>query len=219
MFKSIVTSLGLAAALTLSIPAFSQPVAASADAAADSARLAAATRVVDRLWPSGTYRRMMDATLNQVMDQVTQSMFGMKASDFVPPADAKAKRDVGNKTMAEMAEQDDPHFRERMKITMDVMVREMVPLIEQTEPDVRAALARIYARDYSVAQLAELETFLKSPTGIAFSERWITATADPEMMKTLQSFIPKMMQAMPGIMQKAQAATAHLPAPKGQEKK
>ncbi len=97
MFKSVVTSLGLAAALTLSIPAFSQPVASSAEAAPDSVRLQAATRVVDRLWPSGTYRRMMDGTLNQVMDQVTQSMFGMKASDFVPTADEKAKREVGNK--------------------------------------------------------------------------------------------------------------------------
>ena len=40
---------------------------------------------------------MMDGTLNQVMDQVTQSMFGMKVSDFVPTADEKAKREVGNK--------------------------------------------------------------------------------------------------------------------------
>jgi hypothetical protein len=35
---------------------------------------AAAARVVDKLWPLGTYRRMMDGTMSKMMDRMMQAM-------------------------------------------------------------------------------------------------------------------------------------------------
>ncbi len=180
-------------------------------AALDAARTAAAVRVIDRLWPVGTYRRMMDGTLTQVMDKMMESMLGMRASDMMPP-DAAAKGG-SDKTMLELAEKEDPHFRERFKITMDVMMREMLPVIEKIEPSVRESMTHIYARDYTEAQLADLDRFLASPTGTEFGKRWMMSFVDPEMTGATQKMMPELIRTMPEIMKKVEAATAHLPPP------
>jgi hypothetical protein len=173
---------------------------------------AAAARVVDKLWPLGTYRRMMDGAMSKMMDSMLESMFGMKAADIIPPEGKEATQmSTGNKTLLELAEEKDPHFRERMTITMDVMMREMVPLMEKIEPSIRDSLGSIYARDYSEAQLGELNTFLSTPTGQVFGQRWMMSMVDPEMVSNMAKIAPTMMQEMPAIMKKIEAATAHLP--------
>lgn len=175
---------------------------------------AAAARVVDKLWPLGTYRRMMDGTMSKMMDSMMGSMFGMKASDIDSPEGKDAvRKETGDKTLAQLAEEKDPHFRERTKIFMDVMTREMVPLMETIEPSVRDSLARVYARDYSEAQLGEIDAFLATPTGKLFGSKWMMSFVDPEMVANMSKIAPTMMQAMPEIMKKVEAATAHLPPP------
>lgn len=201
-----------AALLVSSTSAWSQ--AATAPASVSASHQAAAARVVDRLWPLGTYRRMMDGTMSKMMDSMMQSMFGMKASDIVPPEGKDAARkEIGDKTLLEISEARDPHFRERMKITMDVMMREMVPMMETIEPSIRDTLSRIYARDYTEAQLGEINAFLSTPTGKEFGSKWMMSFVDPEMATNMAKIAPSMMQAMPEIMKKIEAATAHLPPP------
>ncbi len=200
------------ALLAVAAPAIAQTT--PPPAAISPAHEAAATRVVDKLWPLGTYRRMMDGAMSKMMDSMMQSMFGMKASDLAP-TDSKdaARKETGDKTLAQLAEEKDPHFRERTKIFMDVMTREMVPLMEKIEPSVREGLTRVYARDYSEVQLADLDNFLSTPTGKQFGSQWMMSFVDPEMVANMSKIAPMMMQAMPEIMKKVQAATAHLPSP------
>lgn len=206
-FKLAVVALALASAT----PVLAQNAPATTVSAA---REAAAVRVVDKLWPLGTYRRMMDGTMSKMMDSMMQSMFGMKASDIAPPDQKdKARKETGDKTMLELAEEKDPHFRERMKIFMDVMMTEMIPIAEKIEPGIRESLSRVYARDYSEAQLKELEAFLGTPTGTVFGQRWMMSMVDPEMIANMAKIAPTLMQAMPEIMKKVEAATAHLPPP------
>jgi len=204
------TTLALAALLVAAVaPARAQTAAAPAPAPAISpAREAAAARVVDRLWPLGTYRRIMDGTMSKIMDSMMQSMFGMKTSDLGPTG-----KTADGKTLAQMAEEKDPHFRERIKISMDVMMREMLPVIEKIEPSVREALTRIYARDYTEAQLGELDAFLQTPTGQQFGRKWMMSFTNPEMTGVMAKVVPMLAQAMPGIKAKIEAATAHLPPP------
>lgn len=188
-------------------PAWAQ--SAPAASAVSASHQATAAKVVDKLWPLGTYRRMMDGTMSKMMDGMMESMFGLKASDIAPAGG----KDTGDKTIAQIAEEKDPHFRERMKISMDVMMREMLPLVEKIEPSVRDSLTRIYARDYSSAQLRELDAFLSTPTGQQFGRNWAMTFVDPEMTASMAKIAPTLMQAMPDIMKKMEAATAHLPPP------
>lgn len=209
-----------AIALSIALAGASQGVAqapspAPVVAAPDAARLAAARSVVGKLWPLGTYRRMMDGTISKMMDAMMEQMFQMKASDLAGMADpsGKAAKEAGDKSMGEMALAADPHFRERMKITMDTMMGEMIPLMEKMEPNIQTALTNIYARRFDARQLADMDAFFSTPTGRAYASEAMLVFMDPEMIKNIQGFLPEFMKAMPEIMKKVEKATAHLPPP------
>lgn len=184
-----------------------QPIPASGEI--DPARLKAAKPVIEKLWPLGTYRRMMDGTMSKMMDAMLETSFGMKASDVDPTLDPKK----GETSLGDMATEADPHFRERTRIGMDVMLREILPLMEKVEPVVRDNLTRVYARDFTAQQLSEMDSFLSTPTGQAYGKQWMMTFSDPEMIKSMQSFAPEMIKAMPKIIKKVEKATAHLPKP------
>ena len=191
--------------------------AIAADVPVDPARLAAARPVVEKLWPAGTYRRMMDGAMTGMMQQMMDKMFDMPAGDFARMGGASdsAVEATEGKSLGELASMADPHFRERTRIATDVMFKEMIPLVEKLEPGIRDALSTIYARKYSAEQLADLDRFFSTPTGQAFAADFMITFVDPELVSQMQAFVPELMGAMPGILAKIEAATAHLPpAPK-----
>lgn len=191
---------------------------ASAPGPVDPVRLAAARPVVEKLWPRGTYRRMMDGVMSGMMQQVMNQMFDMPARDFATAGGASTESTdaIGDKTMGELISQADPHFRERTTIATDVMLKEMIPLIEKLEPAIRDALAVVYARKFSSAQLADLNGFFATPSGQAFAGEFMMTFVDPELTGQMQAFVPELIATMPAIMTKVAAATAHLPPPPGQ---
>lgn len=204
-----------AVAVSLASPAFAQVQASAPAAVPDAARLSAARPVVDKLWPLGTYRRLMTGTMSKMMDGMLGSMFDMKASEMVGPYDksGKAAKAVGDASLGELAAQADPHFRERMKIMMDVMMTEMIPIMERMEPDIRDSLTKVYAAKFDTRQLAEMNAFFSTPTGAAYADQAMLVMMDPEIMKSIQGFAPELLRAMPAIMAKVEAATKHLPPP------
>lgn len=181
----------------------------------DPARLAAARPVIDKLWPLGTYRKMMDRTLDMMLDGMLASMFNMKASDLarIGGAESEDADKLGDASMKDMAKANDPHFEERMKITMTVMMKEMGDLMTDVEPQVRDAMSAAYARRFTLEQLADIHRFFSTPTGGIYASESLLLMTDPEMMKAMQAFTPELMKAMPGIMKKVQVETAHLPPP------
>lgn len=208
--------------LTLAAPLSAQtvvstsrvPAAAGAPPGPDTARIEAARPVVERLWPLGTYRRMMDGTMSKMMDAMMTQMMGMRAADIAGDAGAngkKAAEEAGDQTFGEVAAKADPAFRERFKIMMDTMMREMVPIMEKIEPVVRENLTSIYARKYSAAELGDMARFFATPSGTAYANNAMLVFVEPEMIQGMTAFAPELMKAMPGIMKKVEAATAHLP--------
>lgn len=212
------------AASFLAAPALAQApagmpaaMAAAQDAAPDPVRLAAARPVIDALWPLGTYRRIMQGTMSKMMDSMMGSMFAMPGATIANAADpsGKAAQAVGTRSLGDLAAERDPYFRERTRIMMDVMTTEMIPLMERIEPGIRDGLARSYARRFTVQQLGDMRAFFVTPSGRAYAEQAMTAFMDPDLMKSMMSFVPELIKAMPGIMAKVDAATAaaHIPPP------
>src|SRR5688572_3038744 len=144
----------LAAAL-VAAPAGAQqatPIAeAGAPAPVDPARLALARTTVDHFWPIGTYERMMNGTIDQMMDQMFQAITDMKAADMAGPyATAVADHPkTAQMTFRELMATADPHFEERFSIMNRVMTSSMVPMMNRIEPDVREGMARAYARKFT----------------------------------------------------------------------
>ena len=221
--KHLVAAASLAAAPALAQPAAVSPPPAATSAAPaapataiDPQRLALARVVADHLFPAGTYQKMMSGSMDGMMDAMMGSMMDMELGDMLPPgseAERETERETANKTMRELAAAEDPHFEERMRITNKVLTGQMGTIMSRFEPQVRDSLARTYARKFSLEQLGELNRFLDTPTGRAFGAESMMIWMDPEIMSSIMKAAPDLMKEMPAVMEKVQAATAHLPPP------
>ncbi|KQS03320.1 hypothetical protein ASG11_02810 [Sphingomonas sp. Leaf357] len=165
--------------------------------------------MIERLWPLGTYRRLMDGTMSKMVDAMMDQMYAMKPSDVDPTATGKP----GDETMGKAIAAEDPYFRERMQLSTKAMFDAMLPLMDKMEPTVRDGMVRIYARKFSVEELRSMDGFFATPAGQAYAREWLLSFMDPEIVKGMQGFVPEMMKEMPAIMKKVEAATAHLPPP------
>jgi hypothetical protein len=199
-------------------PATSQPVKAAQaalPAKPDAETMAAAARITDQLWPIGTMRRQMEGPMAKFYDGLMDQVMGTKMSDFVPANEIpKSQRQNANQTLMQLAEKSDPHFRERMRITIDVTNREMIPLLEKAEPEMRRVVTLAIARRYSPAQMADMGAFFATPSGQAFAQNWLNLYMEPELFGSFKKIMPDFIKAGPDIAKKVEAATAHLPKPK-----
>ncbi len=214
----MIKALSIGTAMALATPAMAQSVPAAPPAAApvDSAKLQTATRIAGKLLPDGTYRKMMSGTLDKVLagmtDQITDvPVRSLAEMGGLAPEKVKA---LGPATLRQMMAILDPAFDQRMKLTMNVIMGDMVDLMTTMEPSVRQGMAEAYASRFSTTQLAEIERFFATPTGSAYAEQSMLIFTDPALVSRMQAMIPQMMQAMPAIMKKVSEATAALPKPK-----
>lgn len=190
--------------------------AAQAQTAADPARLEAARPVVGKIFPVGTYRRMMGQTMSKMMDGMLDGVMKMPIAQLARiggvPEDKLASLD--DTSMAEISAIVDPNFRQRTKLGMDAMMASMTDMMDGFEPKVRDALSRAYARKFDSRQLGELAAFFNTPTGDLYARESIMMFADPEIMGEMQALLPEMMKKMPEMAAKAEAATKNLPPPR-----
>lgn len=190
--------------------------AAQAQSAPDAARVAAARPVVDKIFPVGTYRRMMDGTMSKMMDSMMDGVMKMPIAQFARiggvPEEKLAALDEGS--MEQISAIIDPNFRQRTKLGMDAMMGSMVDMMDGFEPKVRDALTRAYARKFDGRQLSQLAAFFKTPTGDLYARESMMMFMDPEIMGEMQALMPEMMKKMPEMAAKAEAATKSLPPPR-----
>lgn len=213
---SATTIFTLAHAEPLQAQSASPPPAASPAAAApadDAARLATARAVVLKIFPEGTYARIMNGSMAQMVEGMSGSVGDMQLRQIVGMSGA-SEGDIaklGKGTLKEMMAVVDPAFEERTRRMSRVMFAEMGQIMSGFEPEVREGLSRAYAHHFTPAQLTELDTFFATPTGTAFARDSMVIFMEPEVMEVMQSVTPRLMKQMPGIMEKVRQATADLP--------
>lgn len=179
----------------------------------DPARLAAATPVVAKLFPVGTYKRMMGETMSKMMDGMMGSMLRMPVAQIAKMSGLSTEKVLAlpEASVEEVTTIVDPHFRKRTKLGMDAMFGSMADLMDSFEPNVRAALTRAYARKFEIAQLGEINAFFDTPTGNKFASDYMSMFVDPEIMGEMQALMPEMMKKMPDFVTAAEKATKGLP--------
>lgn len=162
-------------------------------------RLAAAQRLMMVVFPAGTYEKLMDGPLRTIA----------RAAAMAPSEQESSG--------AAQARASDPHLEERVRITMDVVFDEMKSVLAEEEPLLREAMARAYARRFTVADMTDLGVFFATPTGKKYVVQSLTLMEDPELLARMMLMEPRLMQALPRIMDKVMAAVAHLPPPPGDD--
>ncbi len=198
------------------------PVIAVPAAPIDAARLAAARSAAAAILPPGGYGKMMQDMMGSTMTDMMGSMLDMSPADFgaalCPEKAKKCDTDTAKTSMREQIKKEDPYFEERMRIMGRVMGEEFGRIGAIIEPGMREGLAKSMAKRFSVQQLADINGFFSTDTGHTFAGQMLTMWVDPEVMKSVMGSMPEIMKAMPDIIKKVEAATAHLPKPKTKAK-
>lgn len=212
------TMLGAAMLAVVPVALQAQPAPAPAPAAAPiaPAQLEAARAVVARVFPAGTYKRMMGETMDKLMGTMMDGVLDMPVGEIARLGGLEPEKvaEMDKTSIAEIMAIYDPHFRERTQVGMRAMMDSMAGLMTEMEPRFQAGLTRAYARKFSAAQLADLDRFFATPTGSVYAAESMLLYMDPEVMGEMQTMMPEMMKKMPDFMKAMKDATAHLPAPR-----
>lgn len=205
-----------AAALLVLTPAAAVAQTAAPAAAPATPELEVARRVMLRMFPDGTYKKMLGEDMTKMMDSMFGAMGDLPVSTIARIGGISEEQagEIDEAKMSEVMEIYDPHWRQRMTITQTSMFGAMGDIFTKLEPRIREAAARAYAAQFSLAELQEIERFIATPTGNKFAATVWTVFMDPEVAKETVAMMPEIMEAMPAIMMKAEEATASLPPPR-----
>lgn len=164
----------------------------------EPARLAIAEKIVARLYPVGTNERvvrtMMDDMVKPIVNRTldlslneTIALFGI--SDDLIPLDEEDSEENRNKKFGDLVAEMDPKFREKMDVVFEAYSELTGLTSSPIEPALSQAMARDYARTYSLEQLNDLNVFFATATGQAFAKNFMLSTASIDMVQTaLQEF-------------------------------
>lgn len=171
----------------------------------DPARLTLAQQTMGALIPVGSLEKMIDNMYGKMLKTVLGELGGQ--SDLMlsikTGVESEQIAKLDEPTRAKIADLFDPHRKERE----DQIMRVLRPLISEALADMerpmRDGMAKAYARKFSAPQLADLNTFLATPTGNIYASEWMALQADPEVMvavmKALPPLITKFMDRGPQI--------------------
>lgn len=216
MIRQSIRAIAALAALGFAPGAFAQtppPAPAATAPTIDPARLAVARQIVLKLFPPGTYREMLGDNYQQMMSQMMESMGGMPMAQIAHLGGLTEEqvKGLGDAKMGEVMDIIDPAWRERLKLLSGDMMGEMGGLFDKLEPRIREAMARAYARDFTLDQLNEILRFLETPTGTLYAKRSLAIFMDREVVAEMTAMMPEIMKEMPAIMEAIQKRVAELP--------
>lgn len=177
------------------------------------ADLALATDIAGRIFPDGTYQRILGTSMTGILEGMVDQMSNLQLAPLLAssglPANTTAR--IGRTTMRQVMDVIDPAYEKRMRIEMPILTTELASVMTRFEPEMRQGLADSYAHRFTGEQLADIDRFMRTPSGAAFAAQSMTMSSDPAVTARMRNFIPTLVQSMPAIMGKATAAAAALP--------
>ncbi len=166
------------------------------------ARVPAAQTVVLKLFPEGTYAKMMDEMLAPMFDSMFGGLAGSPAIMLMDLTGlAPSQLDTVDKEKLQKAvDLLDPNAKARNaeigKMTLDLVGG----IVKQIEPSYRAGLTRAYAVRFTNEELADLDAYFATPVGSKYAAESFLIYADPQVMSSMNEMMPAMMEAMPQMM-------------------
>ncbi|WP_404336070.1 DUF2059 domain-containing protein [Sphingomonas sp. MMS12-HWE2-04] len=181
--------------LVATAPAAAGQTAPTAAATApDPARLAAAQAVIARLMPADRRDAMVDQMIRPMIENMRSSM-------------------LESPMFKEIAA--DPKVSGTFDKFINGQLDRTVALTKELMPAMLDAMARAYARRFTLDQLAAIGAFYDTPAGRAYAELAPTIMADPDVLAAQRAM---MTRAMADAQQRIAAMVAEL-ADEKQEKK
>ena len=177
------------------------------------ARMPAAETVVGKIFPAGTYAKMMNDTMKPMMDGMMGSFMDLPINEIAKLTGLYSEDmpELGEGSVNEVMAILDPAFQDRTKLIGDVTIQLVTDTMTQIEPGYRAGLARAYAVRFTQAELADLNAYFSTPTGAKYAGESILIYTDPQVMSAMNEMMPAMMGMMPEMMEQIAAASEQFP--------
>lgn len=208
--------------LSLATPALADPPAAPAPAPApapatsvpvpaptrpDAARVAAADRLVALVMPRGFMAEIMTEFLpnDDTILALLAERLGVDTTDMT--------REQRVRVVEERGTREDRHFRERLRIMLDVTRRVGAEIMTEMEPEMRAIMVTLIARQFSAEELDQLAGFFRTPLGQRYARSSLSMMQDPAWQEFYTTMAPRMIEMQRRLENETNAATAHLDAP------
>lgn len=173
----IVAPLALVAAAVVLPTAAAAQTAAVAPSDIDPARLAEARKLIEIMMPPAMREQMVDG----IMASVSQTMTKMLMDDPAIQRTLAAK----------------PGARDVLERFMDRQQKATAEVLRKSLPDMLDAMAKAYARRFTIPQLREIGAFFATPTGQLYIMESSKILGDPDIAGWLQQFMRSRMEQMP----------------------
>lgn len=177
------------------------------------ARLEAAMQVVTKLFPVGTYTKMMEESLAPMMDQIMGSVAGSPALQLsaLTGLDPLMLSTIEDERLTSAIALLDPAASERNAAMSGAMMDLIGEVMVDLEPAYRSGLARAYAVRFSAEELSDLGAYFATPVGEKYASESFLIFADPQVMASMNEMMPAMMNRMPAMIEMMGSAAAEFP--------
>ena len=177
------------------------------------ARMPTAEMVVEKIFPAGTYAKMMDDTMKPMMDGMMGSFMDLPINEIAKLTGLYGDDmpELGEGSVNEIMAILDPAFQDRTKLITDVTIQLVTDTMTQIEPGYRAGLARAYAVRFTQDELSDLHAYFSTPTGAKYAGESILIYTDPQVMASMNEMMPAMMNMMPTMMEEIAKASEQFP--------
>lgn len=162
-----------------------QPATNPVPADIDPARLSAARLLIEQIMP----REQTD----KMMDSVTQSIAATMRQAFSQNA------------MMESLREQDPKAAAAIDGMIERQQRKSIQLVKASMPAMKEAMARAYARRFTLPQMADLTAFFATPSGQAYLLQAPTIMSDPDVSAWLSGLMRDAMARIPDEIAKVTA--------------
>jgi len=185
--------------------------------AEEEERLPAAMSVVTKLFPKGTYARMMDETVAPMMEAMLGDMGGNPALRVaqLTGLDPFDLTDLDEDRLTKAMGLLDPAASERGSEMAETMLTLIGDVMLDIEPAYRAGLARAYAVRFTNAELMDLDAYFETEVGKKYAAESFLVFADPQVISSMNEVMPAMMERMPEIMTVSAAIEENYAAARG----
>jgi len=184
--------------------------------AEQAARLPQALALAETVLPRGVLRSVTGGTFDALF---TPPGEGSGAGDARSVIDrrlgmADSPVELTDDQAARIAAMLDPAWEERERRVRAFSADSANRVMDTVEPLVRQAFAELYAINFSVAELGEIQAFFATPTGAAYAQRSYQMASDPRLSRAIMTMLPAAMAQIEGLRAEAEAAVADLPPPR-----
>ena len=180
------------------------------------ARLPAATQAAAVALPDGLYGRIMRQAVDGLVGPLLGTLSAPSKADLAKRVGLSADElpELDDEQTGRLADLLDPHAEERASLVLDTAMAAMEKVFAELEGPMREGLAKVYAARFEEPQLAEINTFLATPTGELYASESLAAFTDPQMMSALMRSMPLVIAQVPEAMAGIEQAMASLPEPR-----